>query len=215
MQTVFNYIINIPKPLVGTHTAHLMLFLLMVCLCPGVLFAQDRFTMNSGEIFIASIQKIENDRYYVKRNDLVDVIPTWWVKKLEEDETTLPIAAGDLILTPTSRPELAGKKIQITSREPVETSHLEMFPAWTHYWRQSGTYLRGYLVNKSGDAYKRIRVRLTYYQANGKVAFQQETEVFNVYAKTMMPFIVDTRSINWRRVERLDFRPVATVNMTP
>jgi len=208
-------IIKFIPVLVGTQTLHLMLFLFILCLHPSASTAQDRFTMNSGEIFIASILKIENDRYYVERNDQTDVIPTWWVKKLEKDESTLPLAAGDLILTPTSRPELAGKEIQITSREPVETSHLEMFPTWTHYWRQSGTYLRGYLVNKSGDAYKSIRVRLTYYHANGKIAFQQETEVFDVYASTMMPFIVDTRAINWRRVERLDFLPVATVSMTP
>ncbi len=196
-----------------TRLSDLLFAILLTQLCSlsfcQMNYASDRITMLHGDIFLADIQKEENYRYYFERNGRLDILPNWWVKKIESDINQLPIQQTGLVLTPESRPELAGQKITITSATPAIASHLEMYPKYTHFWRQSGTYLRGYLANTTQTNYQQFSVRLVFYGTDQKIKNIQDVEIFRVFGNTMKPFIVSTRQVPWKKINRIDFQLTA------
>lgn len=177
--------------------------------------ALDRITMDYGDIFLGTIEDTINYRYHVKRNGYLTALPAWWVKKIEPDVDALLSDEELARFPPRGMNTISGYEVNVTSNSPTETSHLELYPKRSHFWMQARRYLRGYFINQSDTAFKRIRIRLSYFGTDGKKKYQHETEVHEYYPKTMKPFIVDARFVPWREIARLDVRIVEAIEMKP
>ena len=164
----------------------------------------DRITLKTGDIFIGKILALKDYRYWIERFGAKTRHPSWWIKKIESGVDQLELSQGPTPLQLVTPFVYEGRSINVTSESPAKVSHLEMYPRWSHYWIEKHRYLRGYLVNLSTDeAYRRLEIRFTYYNAQRKVVHYQSTEIFDVYPMTMKPFIIDTISVSWNVVESI------------
>lgn len=168
-------------------------------------YALDRITMDYGDIFLGEIKSIYNYHYSIERFGFTNSVPTWWVKKIEPGVEEL-VSQDDLKrFPPHGMNTISGFPVSVTSNSPAETSHLELYPRRSHFWMESERYLRGYLVNQSDDGYKQLKVEVCYYSDGTFPLYRHQTEIFDVFPKTMKPFIVDTRFVPWERIKRVSF----------
>jgi hypothetical protein len=175
----------------------------------------DRITLFVGDIFIGTVLAAEEQRYPIQRFGFITQYPTWWVKKIEpainDLESPPPSAQSPLLTTLT----VAGNIITVTSAPPVEAERLELYPRRSDFWIAEGRYLRGYLTNRTADAFQTIGAQLTYYDAQNHLLMQQETDIFDVYSMTMKPFIVDTLQVPWGQVKGITIQMISWVMLRP
>ncbi|MBI1387960.1 MAG: hypothetical protein GC154_05885 [bacterium] len=175
--------------------------------------ALDRITLDFGDIFLGTEKEYHEFRYTFARFGYDNVIPRWWIRKWEKDVDQL-VSAEDLKkYPPRGMNTISGYQVNVTSNPPAETSHLELYPPRDHFWMESGRYLRGYLVNQTEEGHQHLVVEISYYDKDGKVIFRHRTEVFNVFPKTMKPFIIDARFVPWRNVVKMNVTVVGGESM--
>lgn len=168
-------------------------------------YTLDRITLDYGDIFLGEIGSTYNYRYSIERFGFKNIVPTWWVKKIEPDVKTL-ISQEDLQrFPPLGMNTISGFPVSVTSYSPAEASHLELYPKRSHFWMESGRYLRGYLVNQSDEGYQHLNVEISYYGTKTVPLYRHQVEVFDVFPKTMKPFIVDARFVPWQEVKSISF----------
>ncbi len=167
--------------------------------------ALDRITLYHGDIFLGEIESTFNYRYTIERFGFKSVTPTWWVKKIEQNVDEL-VSQDDLdTYPPIGMNTISGFTVSVTSFSPAEASHLELHPKRSHFWMESERYLRGYLVNQSETGYQQLKVEIKYYGDQAFPLYRHQAEVFDVYPKTMKPFIVDARHVPWHRTKSVSF----------
>jgi hypothetical protein len=159
----------------------------------------ERITLYTGDIYIGKVVGKADARFTIDRFGLREVVPQWFIKELETDVQTLPpLVSGD-ILSGTRNYRLGGRTIPVLSSLPAETSHLELYSWRAHFWTEKERYFRGYIVNRGDEHFKSMVIQFRFMGANIELD-RMKTEIFNCYPKTMKPFIIDTRRIEWSRV---------------
>ncbi|MDP8244544.1 MAG: hypothetical protein P9L94_10725 [Candidatus Hinthialibacter antarcticus] len=188
-------------------SAPFVFFLIVILTATFVSPAQtsDRITLDYGDIFLGEIESTYNYRYSIERFGFKNEVPTWWVKKIEPGVEEL-VSQDDLKrFPPRGINTISGFPVSVTSYSPAEASHLELYPNRSHFWMESERYLRGYLVNQSEEGYQQLKVEISYYSDKKTPVYRHQAEVFNVFPKTMKPFIVDARFVPWHLVKGVSF----------
>lgn len=183
-----------------------MFFLIIPC-------QADRITLFAGDIFIGKIKELTNYRYTIERGDDQQIIPQWFIKKIERGIDILPAPVNENILAGTGSVRLKGRTIPVTSASPAKADHLELYSWRGHFWKEPERYLRGYLVNEETTAFRKIEVSFHFYTQNKKDDLQLKTEVFDSYPQTMKPFIIDTRGIIWSNIQSIRIETTAITIM--
>lgn len=172
--------------------------------------ASDRITLNDGDVFLGVILGEENQRYKVERYGFHQLIPKWWVKKVESNTEELIPADSGIVLEPTKTLEIRGRNFLINSEPPAYVSALGLGPPYYYYWMEGNRFLYGYVVNNTQDSFHALGLHILYFGPGGRqLLLRQEVEVFKVYGMTIKPFVVDTREVPWERVERIYIRCVS------
>lgn len=166
--------------------------------------AADRITLNDGDTFLGQISGEENQRYRVDRYGFMQLIPKWWIKKVERNTAELIPADSGIVLEPTKTIEIRGKSITVNSNPPAYASTLNLGPPYYYYWVEGNRFLYGYLVNDTEENFHTMQLQLLYFGQGGrKLILRQEVEIFKVYGMTIKPFMIDTREVPWERIERI------------
>jgi hypothetical protein len=67
--------------------------------------ALDRITLKEGDIFLGTIVEEIDSRYHIDRYGYYTIIPTWFVKRIEKEQSTLPMSAEAVSVTPYIKKE--------------------------------------------------------------------------------------------------------------
>lgn len=178
--------------------------------------AVDRVTFIDGDIFLADLVDTSTAAYHFERWGYLDIVEARRVKNIELDVDELRSPQEEARFPFSGEVEISGHVVSVTSQPPVEPSHLELYPTWSHFYIKRHRYLRGYLVNNTEQAYHSIRAAISFYNPQNVLILRLETEVFDVYAYTMKPFIIDVRPLRWSQVETVAVRPLeAAARVTP
>lgn len=181
-------------------------------------YAQDRITLFHGDIFIGNEEEFKDGRYLHERFGFHSRTPYWFIKKIEKNINTFDLTAIKSGNFTTDTLKVFGDRIlQVTSVEPMETSHLELHPWRSDHWIAAERHLRGYIVNRSQIGYNKLSASVVFYGADRpgtqgqpprKIRLMEEQiTVFKLYPMTMKPFIAEAWMVPWDKVESIRIIP--------
>jgi hypothetical protein len=161
-------------------------------------------------------------RYRINRFGYTTNISSKKIKKIENNINDLEIIPPieQFMQNGTSERELnhrfertislLNRQIKITSNLQVIPSHLESYPKRYYFWMNKDKYVRGYLTNCSDNCYRQLEISVLFYNKEKvKIVRCIETFLFDVYPKTMKPFIIDTQDIPWEQIDWIDFMVIS------